>query len=818
MTMQERLAEQRRVRHKLLENGYSPLPLINKMCLEKGWPALHATPELIDRWARKTASQTTGMRIDGRLIALDFDIDSVEMMDEIADRAVEISPAFDLMPARFGGGTAKQTWLARLDDASLAWPKYRSKTYVSPDDDPTDERATRHALELFSSGSAVQIGAYGVHTPGEDKHAEPVRNYRWATVEGKQFDPLTTPLAALPVVTRDQIERLVDIVHEVADELGFQQVRSIPSGTNYGGSVYDLSPSMEFRCADGVTRQFEQLRDYATNDWSARCDAHFIDPASVNTQRCSVRIDHEDKVYVYDFMTYSRHYHFAERGKSLGEMGALIRDRIIAAEFMSAEEFESATAAQKSDFEQSLGICHASYAVNPAAAGGRGGFLRLDGVRELDLMPSGLRMKFAPWSLVTTGKKGGKKTYNPADAFMMDRTQPRANGYRFMPDQPPGIIADGKFSYINTHIPPDRHLSADWEDQQQVFLDFLDHLLPIQEERDWFLKRLAHKAQNLGVPGLTTIITTGKEGTGRNTLFDMLSAAFGHNYTSIERAEDILGTGAQSHFNGWMCDKHFVFCSELMAEAGDTMSDRSKKKVLEHMKERMEPAPMFQRINFKGAANQREWITTSYILATNHLDALPLDNENRRFAVLRGAKVKLDSKPTLLQRIVDNRVSGTGPFTPAFGAALWKLLEEMEIGDFNAQTSVDFGGKEAMARASRDELDDLVEQVLEANPYGWGLMTHLVDQVQRANARREFSIDGNPAWHRRAIKSRIKSLWPATHDSRVRIGDRLGTIVARDDDAVVHVLDELTPEERAHEAAWAYGFTAPTPAAFKVVK
>lgn len=817
MTPQERVAEQTRIRHKLLDNGYSPLPLLNKMCFEKGWNTLQPTHDMVDKWGRKAASQTTGVRIDGRLIALDFDIDNGELMDAIADRAFEINPAFDQMPARFGGGTHKQTWFARLDDESAVWKKYRTKTYVDPAHDPSDEAAPHHALELFSAGSAVQCGVYGVHTPGDSRDAEPKRRYRWDEVDGRPFDLLHTPLNALPVVTRAQIEELVDLVHTTAEELGFQQVRSIPSGPGCGGDSYDLTPDMVFRCADGRDRSFEELREYAATDWSARCDASFLDPASINRDRCSIRISHEGKLFVYDFMTYTRHFHFGERDKTLSELGAMIRDRVIANRFMTPEEAEAATASSRDKFDEALGICHATYAVDPAANGGRGGFLRLDGRRERDLTPAGLRLKFAPFSLVAEGKRGGVKRYNPADAYVIDPKRPTANGYRFLPDEPAGLVSTADGTYVNTHIPPDRSLGADWPEQQQLFLDFMAHLIPMDEERNWFLDRLAHKAQNLGVPGVTTIITTRKEGTGRNTLFDMLAAAFGHSYVDTVPAEDILGTGLQAHFNDWMCDKHFVCCSELLGDHGDTMSTRGKTRVLEHMKERMEPAPMFHKVNFKGAANQREWITTSYILATNHLDALPLDAGSRRFTVLRGAKEALIDKPDLAARVHAQRLRGSGPFSPTFGAALWKLLSTRDIGSFDGQAPADFGGREAMAAASKDELDDLVEQVLDANPYGWGAVGHLVDQVQRANSRREFSIDGNPVWHRKSIQARIRALWPASHEKRIRIGGGQAFVAARNEETLQRVFD-MPGEQRAEEAAWSFGTTVATPAALRAVK
>lgn len=821
-TAQARLDAQFEVRKTLLANGYTPLPLTAKMCLLRGWNSLAPTEKDLGRWHRRMrASQTTGIRVDGRLVVLDFDIDDAELMDEIFDACFDIAPAFHDAPVRYGGGTAKQSWFVRLDPADAVWCRWRSQTRVRPGDDPADENATKHALELFSSGSSREVGVYGVHTPGETPDDPPLREYRW---EEGVADLLATPYDLLPVVTRAQLDALVDLVHSRMDERGWELVSIIPHGVGDRTAHFDLDDSMEFDCADGVTRSYEELFNYVQSAGGrARCHAGFVDPTSRNRERCRIGLDHQERVFIVDYMTEIRHMHEDHTERSLGELSESLKTLAMELGLVTPEQWEEAATSDRDRFLDGLSRCFETYALNPAGNSGSPRFLRIDGRRDREVTPDGLRMKSLPFSLKVAGKRGGAPKYiNPADAFMRSRDRKTANGYRFMPDQPAGIVEHPEGTFINTHQPfwESHVVPHDWRERSTLFLDFLEHLIPRADEREWLLNRLAHKAQHLGLPGVTPLIVTRTEGTGRNTLFAMLSSAFGGPRYVKEDVDAalILGTESRAQYNGWVLDKHFICCGEMLAEA-DAMTLRGKRRIMENLKRLLDPAPHYADINVKYGAAGEHWVTASYILATNHLDALPLSGDSRRFAVLRGASEPLQAKPELYARVQAQRHGGV--FNPAFGASLWKLLKARDVSAFDPCAAVDFGGKASMELATRDEIDDIVDEVLDANPYGWGSLSNLVDQAQWVNERkREFPIDGGRNWFRRAAQTKIRERWPASMDDRLNVGrGGKATVVARDKAALRRAQD-ATLVERAEVCNWSLAAVprAGAAAALKVIQ
>src|SRR6056297_1948420 len=242
-----RVDEQTEWRHAVLKNGYTPLANKEKSCLLPGWPKLDVTQSLIDEWRGDLAYQTTGIRIDPPLVAIDVDIDDRELVVELFNRCAKTfgKDWANGVLIRTGSG-AKETWLCKCDEPFAVPPGLK---YVRPDEDLDDEEVDRHKVELFGGGSKRQIGAFGVHTPGYRLQDEPKVSYTWED----DRSPATVPLSALPELTRAQCNEIGIMAAELLDEAGWQRDSAYRQENHGGHILYDLDPEGTFVTAGGET-------------------------------------------------------------------------------------------------------------------------------------------------------------------------------------------------------------------------------------------------------------------------------------------------------------------------------------------------------------------------------------------------------------------------------------------------------------------------------------------------------------------------------------------------------------------------------------
>jgi hypothetical protein len=297
-TRQERVAEQTEIRHKLLENGYVPLANVDKRCMLKGWPTLDVDHDTIDDWADRRGLRGTGVRMEGDLVALDFDIDDDDMLDRIWD-AVEKKDAalykkLESLPLRAGKG-AKVCLFGRLETGKI--DKLWSKAFYRP-----DERATNgglHRLEVFTgsgAGGARQVGVYGAHTVVDGEVAVA---YRWAGSRGL----LEVPLAELPSLLRKDVFALVDIVSKALFDAGWDYEVSAKHGKITEQRSYTLLPDMRFEVNTGETLHIEALESIAGGE-GVRVSMSFVEAGAVNRSRGLVGLNPaDDRVQIYDTAT-----------------------------------------------------------------------------------------------------------------------------------------------------------------------------------------------------------------------------------------------------------------------------------------------------------------------------------------------------------------------------------------------------------------------------------------------------------------------------------------------------------------------------------
>lgn len=292
-TKAERVAEQTKIRLGLLKNGYTPLANRDKMCVLEGWPGLKVSQNVISNvWADQLRYTATGVRVDGRLVVLDFDIDDDDMLDAVYDSLPE-----DLLdrvcgaPTRKGKG-AKVAVFMRLTDGEGTFGRIVSQAYAPPGSDQTCR------LEVFGSGEARQFGAFGPHSHDDDGAVAVL--YRW--VDGLSL--LDVPIGELPEISRAEVLEVCDAASWAMREGGWEYEVKSKSGVVESSVSYVLDDEMSFDTRDhGDGLSLAELEDLcgAVGE-GVRLSAGWLEgPSAVNTSRCIARLnDGDGRVQIWE--------------------------------------------------------------------------------------------------------------------------------------------------------------------------------------------------------------------------------------------------------------------------------------------------------------------------------------------------------------------------------------------------------------------------------------------------------------------------------------------------------------------------------------
>lgn len=145
-------------------------------------------------------------------------------------------------------------------------------------------------------------------------------------------------------------------------------------------------------------------------------------------------------------------------------------------------------------------------------------------------------------------------------------------------------------------------------------------LVPMAGERDDLLDWMAFQVQHPGRKVLWAPVIKGVQGDGKSLLGSMLSAAMGgENVREIAAA-----TIESSPFTGWATGQCVGVIEELKLQGHNRHDVVNKLKPL-ITNERIE-------IHAKGRDPYTALNTTNYLVLTNHSDALPMDEHDRRYA------------------------------------------------------------------------------------------------------------------------------------------------------------------------------------------
>lgn len=730
MNKTEEIAAQTDLRRRMLANGYVPLANKDKMCVLKGWPDLHVDAAQIDAWSQQLKWRGTGVRIEGGLVAIDLDVNDDDALDAIVDAIpAEIWSILQDAPVRRGKG-AKEAWFCRLADGEEPFYRLASAGFRQAAGDETV-----HRVEVFAGeGGGRQFGAYGAHTI--DEHGNVAVQYYWAGDIGLA----DVHFNHLPRLTRAQLVTIADTATRVLDELGWQRdVRSKP-GFSSPTPIYDLD-AQDFETRDHGTMGLADLEALCELHGTIRLSASWLEgAAAVNMTRCIASIHPRDgRLSILETASYETHRPAALAPRPIPQ-GALDRLQQLAAGSTLfggvAPAAVAPTAAEVGvEMADDMGLvvdallqeyvfmATEQKCVVPLTEG-------MEGAMTL----ANFRVKYKMHAVTVTGPRGGTSTIHPVDLWQADPRRIDALGYRFRPDVPtPLVEQDGKV-YVNLYAAP-KWVDVDAATSASVvgaFEALLAHLVPDQGTRDWFRMWLASKVQRPQAANCGVLLIAEQQGTGRGTLFDMMKSVLGADYCQTITSTELLGTGGQGVYTDWAAQALLVTVEEVMAggDSGTNMGWK-RREAYERIKQLVDPRQRSMRIRQKGIQNYTQDVFFSLLMATNHLDALPLERNDRRIAVIIQPEVRFEDVGHL--RALVNAWRDGGPFGEVFGTALRQHLMAVAV-DFAALRIAPElgGGREVMREANEGDLEDILRAVLAKVPGDYILNRDLKRRMQNA--------------------------------------------------------------------------------------
>jgi hypothetical protein len=295
-----------------------------------------------------------------------------------------------------------------------------------------------------------------------------------------------------------------------------------------------------------------------------------------------------------------------------------------------------------------------------------------------------------------------------------------APGRPIICDDPEGEVG------LNQWRPRKEQPPADWKTLAAPFFDHVAYLVPVEAERERFLDWLAHIEQAPGVLPHSHYLLVAKEtGIGRNWLAYALARCFaGYTALGFDLAESL-----RSGFNGALSQRLLAVVDELH-EGGPGAASRAG---AEKLKSLLTEAT--RRINPKYGRQHVEFNATRFLMLSNHEDALPLAENDRRVVVIENPSERRSAAYyTRLYQLLDQ---------PGFGAALGAAFRARDIGSFNPGEIAPMNAAKARTiRAGRSEMEAAIRSLAADWPSECITSSQLQLNVQLALGGRIGSTQG----------------------------------------------------------------------------
>jgi hypothetical protein len=224
------------------------------------------------------------------------------------------------------------------------------------------------------------------------------------------------------------------------------------------------------------------------------------------------------------------------------------------------------------------------------------------------------------------------------------------------------------------------------------FHDLMTHVITSKKDRGLFLQFMAYKLQNPGKSfSFALVLQSLTQGIGKNLLVESCTRLFNDRHCTVVGQEVF-----SDQFTDWQSQKLFVVADEVSSSNSRSVSDRVKGWI----------TTAENSINGKGQPRYDEPNKIAYVFISNHPDAVYIDKNDRRFAVLECSSKKLRS--TTASKFVRWRDNGGS-------AHLLHFLLNLNVGSLNPRAHAPMSrAKQNMINANKSDLERWVETIVTA--------------------------------------------------------------------------------------------------------
>jgi Family of unknown function (DUF5906) len=419
-------------------------------------------------------------------------------------------------------------------------------------------------------------------------------------------------------------------------------------------------------------------------------------------------------------------------------------------------------AAQRARFAEVVAWMLVNYAYCKNANMGKGAIVSLVDGGMVSI--AAMRSEMQPYALETEGPRGGIHSTSPVDVWMGHVQRARIDGLQTRFDMPRPTFEEDGYVFFNRYRPPVHPTSGG---EIETFEAFFARLIPDDTERKWFWNYLSHKARRPWVPMVCVIMVAEEFGTGRGTLFEILTLLFGKDYVIPCSFTELTGTSGAARFNDRTANALFGAVGEAVSEDGHQQAQRRLS--YESLKNIIEPSPTARR-RFE-QKNQHAYSQPSamtLLIATNHRDVIKMPRDDRRCCVLRGG-----GEMSMAERV---EIRAWMAVPENIGALQRTLLETpavpLEVFDPYGKPPP-FAGRLEMIEMANSRIEDAFEEAMNVLPW-----RSLFTMTQAKKLIGYFGAYAGGDWSDRAQHAVTKNAY-RLHEGRTRHNGRREIVYAR---------------------------------------
>ena len=215
-------------------------------------------------------------------------------------------------------------------------------------------------------------------------------------------------------------------------------------------------------------------------------------------------------------------------------------------------------------------------------------------------------------------------------------------------------------------------------------------MIPNEADRKFLEQWIACGLQRPGIKMFSApVLWSSMTGSGKNLLVETVGSLYGDNFLTASDSD------LADNFNDWAHHRQLVFLDEALS-AGTRQEASMMKRLITRTKARINE-------KYKPKYEVRDCI--NYIVASNNPDAVRIENNDRRYWVVRVSEKKVSED--LVKRILKLR-EGAGR------NALFDHMLRVDLTGFNPHAEPPVTeDKKMMEEASKSDLETFVSQVME---------------------------------------------------------------------------------------------------------